>query len=150
MADDTQVLLKLHELQWDGIKQAEALRSQVANLILLIASVVYGFIGQHGLTGDMLPLTLLLIGLGIYGIVISEKLYERWWFWRRRTEILEKKIDSMHPGAEIIKLWQDVDASQAKAYPRMSRVRLHYLWIALHLGIALSGVAMTGILVFAH
>ncbi len=150
MTDDTQVLLKLSEQQWDYLRQAEDQRAQITNMILLIASIVIGFIAQKGLSFDVLPMTILLIALGAYGAIASEKLYERWGFFRERIDMIERKLDALHPGIEITKLWQEANALNNQQFPRLNKLRLHHLWLVLHLGIALAGLILTLLVVFAH
>ncbi len=150
MPDDTDVLLKLYEVQFSYLKQLEDQRAQITNMLLLITSVVIGFIAQKGPELDTLPLTILLIVLGTYGAIISEKLYERFGFFRERIDAVERKLEKLHPGAEIIKLWQEANQMNAKAFPRLNKVRLHRLWLLLHLGIAAAGVILTVYIFVAH
>lgn len=149
MTDDTTVLLKLYELQWAFARQAEEQRTQITNIILLIASAITGFIAQRGLNVEMLPLTLLLTAIGAYGVIISEKLYERFNFFRTRINSVEMKLDALHPGAQIMKLWLEADEHNSKDYPKLHRLRLHRLWLVLHLGIALAGLSLTLLVIFA-
>ncbi len=143
MTDDTSVLLKLMEFQWGFLRQMEEQRAQITNMVLLIASAIIGFIAQKGLSLDVLPLTILLLALGIYGAVTSEKLYERFGFFRERIDSAERKLDMLHPDAEIPKLWGEGAEINAKAFPRLTKVRLHHLWLVLHLGIAGAGILLT-------
>ncbi len=148
MADEIDVLLKICEMQWGFARQTEDQRAQITNIVLLITSVVIGFIAQKGLSFDVLPLTVLLIALGIYGAVASEKLYERFGFFRARIDVVEKKLDKLRPGAELLKLWQDAHAVNAREFPRLNKLRLHHLWLVLHLGIAVTGIILTAFVVF--
>lgn len=150
MADDTDVLLKVYEQQWGFARQAEEQRAQITNMILLIASVVTGFIAQKGLSFDVLPLTILLIALGAYGTIVSEKYYERFGFFRERIDAIETKLDALHSGVAIVKLWQEANALNSQQFPRLTRLHLHHLWMALHLAIALAGIILTLFVVFAR
>lgn len=149
MTDDTSVLLKLIEFQWGFLRQTEDQRAQITNMLLLIASALIGFIAQKGLGLEVLPVTLLLLALGIYGAVISEKLYERFNFFRERIEAAERKLNSLHPDAEIPKLWREGNEINAKTFPRLNKVRLHRLWLLLHMGIAVAGITLTLLVLFA-
>ncbi len=149
-ADDVQVLLKVYEMQWASLRQAEEERTQITNIVLLIASAVVGFVAQNGLTLDKLPLALLLIALGAYGAVTSEKLYERWGFFRARILGLEKKLDTLRPGTELPKLWHEAEGVNSREFPHLNKIRLHHLWIVLHLGIATSGIVLSALVIFGH
>lgn len=101
MADDTDALLKIYEEQWAQARHLEDRRSTITNIVLLIATAVFGFIFQRSLSLQTLPLTILLIALGIYGAVASEKLYERAQFHLERVRYLHKRIDELHPNAQL-------------------------------------------------
>jgi uncharacterized membrane protein YeaQ/YmgE (transglycosylase-associated protein family) len=150
VSGDTDVLLKLHEEQWGFLRQNEDQRAQITNMVLLIASALVGFIAQKGLNREMLPLTILLIALGLYGAVASEKLYERFGFFRARAEAIERKLDRLHPAPEIFKIWKEAAEINAREFPRLHRLRLHHLWLALHLGIAITGVTLTLFVAFVR
>lgn len=150
MADNTDVLLKLYEQQCFFARQAEEQRAQITNMILLIASVVTGFIAQKGLGVDVLPLTILLIALGAYGAIVSEKMYERINFFFDRIDAIHKKLDALHSSDQIAKLWQEANALNSQHFPRLSKLHLHYFWITLHLGIALAGIILTLFVVLVH
>jgi hypothetical protein len=150
VAEDTNVLLKVYEMQWIFLRQTEDQRTQITNMVLLIASAVTGFIAQKGLGFDVLPLTILLIALGLYGALISEKMYERFGFFRQRADTLEKKLEALAPGVELGRLWQQANEMNAREFPRLNKLRLHHLWLVLHLGIAAGGIILTVLAVFVH
>ena len=150
MGDDTNILLKLTEIHSGYMRQNEDHRVQITNIVLLITSAILGFVGQRGLSFDVLPLTELLIALGIYGVVVTAKLYERWNFFRERCEAAERKLDELHPDVGLNKLWQEASDINAKHFANLNRIRLHWLWIVLHLAIATAGLILTLIIVFVR
>jgi hypothetical protein len=147
MADDTEVLLKFFDEDWRQVRQSEDQRTAFSNIILLIASAVFGFLTQYGLTRNALPLTVLLIVLGIFGGIASEKLYERSklhmelaWAWRRR-------IYELHPDIQLDRLTGEAEEAHRKRFPRLFGLRLHLVWVALQLSIAVAGIILTIIVV---
>lgn len=147
MAADTDALLKVYEEQWAQARQHENQRATITNIVLLIASAILGFVSQQGLSSQVLPLTALLIGVGIFGAVACEKLYERTEYHLERTRFLHKRIDELHPNAQLKKLREQADAKHKAEYPRMIRLRVRHLWLALHLAIIVAGVVLTLIIV---
>ena len=143
MADDTDVLLKLCEEQWTQARQSEDQRATITNIVFVVASAIIGLIAQTGLVLQVLPLTILLLVIGIYGAITSEKLYERHQFHMRRAAFWRKRLNELHPNAEIEKYKDQSDARHRTKFPRLNRMRLHYLWLTLHLGIALAGIILT-------
>ncbi len=143
MADDTDVLLKMYEQDWEQARQAEGQRATVTNIILVIISAIVGFIAQAGLSLQTLPLTLLLILIGIYGALITQKLYVVFRKHVRRLQAWRKRLDEMHPNAQILKLVGETTAAHTAEYPRLEKLPLHHLWLVLYLAFALIGVVLT-------
>jgi hypothetical protein len=148
MADDTDVLLKMYDEQWTQARHIEDQRATITNIVVVIASAILGFIVQQGLSIEILPVTILLVVLGVYGAISSEKLYERFQFCVNRATVLRKRVDELHPNIKLVQLNKDFEAQHKKDYPRLSKVRLHYLWFFLHLAIALGGLILTVIVLF--
>jgi len=71
---EADILFKLYEEQWTQVRHLEDQRATVTNLIVVIASAILGFIVQQGLSIEILPVSLLLIVLGVYGALTSENI----------------------------------------------------------------------------
>jgi hypothetical protein len=143
MTDDSEVLLRFFDEDWRHVRQSENQRTAFTNIILLIASAVFGFLTQYGLTRNTLPLTVLLIVLGIFGGIASEKLYERSklhmelaWAWRRR-------LYELHPDIQLDRLKGEAEDLHRKRFPRLFGLRLHLVWLTLQLSIAVAGIILT-------
>jgi hypothetical protein len=74
---EVDVLLKLYDEQWTQVRHLENQRATVTNLIVVIASAIIGLIVQQGLSVEILPVSLLLIVLGVYGALSCDNYYER-------------------------------------------------------------------------
>ena len=143
MTDASEVLLKFFDEDWRQARQSEDQRTAFSNIILLIASVVFGFLTQSALSRNMLPLTILLIVLGIFGAIASEKLYERSklhmelaWAWRRR-------LHELHPDIQLDRLIGEAEEVHRKHFRRLFGLRLHRVWLTLDVGIAITGLILT-------
>ena len=143
MADDAEILLKFFDEDWRQVRQSEDQRTAFSNIILLIASAVFGFLTQNDLTRSALPLAMLLIVLGIFGGIASEKLYERSklhmelaWAWRRR-------LYELHPEIQLDRLIAEAEGVHRKRFWRLSRLHLHIVWLTLQLSIAVFGLILT-------
>jgi hypothetical protein len=109
----------------------------------LIASAVFGYLTQHGLMDDTLPLTVFLIALGIFGGIASEKLYERSKLHMELAWAWQGRLNELHPELEIDRLKDEAEAINHKRFPRLHRLHLHHVWVVLDLSIALAGIIMT-------
>ena len=147
MADDVDVLLRFCEDEWTQGRHTESQRATVTNFVVILSIGVFTFIVQKGLSIQTLPLTLLLILLGIYGAVISYKLYERWSLCRRRVRYWRNRIDELHPNAKLLELKKTAALEQAKKYPRMYKIKLYRLWSILHISIAIIGLICSIIII---
>jgi len=70
-------------------------------LVITLASAGIAFIAQSGLNPAKLPITILLVILGLYGAFTSEKLSERSRYHINRARLLRKRIAELHPDAKI-------------------------------------------------
>ena len=133
MADDTEVLLAFVHEHWEEMRHAENQRSTITNMIMVITSLIVGLISQVGLAKGSIVLAILLTVLGIYGALVTAKLYERHQFDQRRLDFWYTRIDELHPNAQFLSLRQKADDTHAKEFPRLVKLRVHRLWIILAL-----------------
>lgn len=143
MADSTDVLLKLYEQRWAEVKQAEDQRSALSNIILLIASAIVGIFTQKGLDRNNLPLSLLLIFLGIYGAIVSRKYRERIHYSLSILKLYRNRLNELHPDAQIEERRIQAKEFHQKRHPLMIKLHPNYLWVALHISIAIAGCILS-------
>ena len=148
MPDDTDVLLFFCDEYWEEIRHTENQRATLTNLIILIASAVLGLFVQWGLSRGFIPLAVLLILLGLYGAAITLKLYERYNFLQSRLYLFYDKIDGLHPNAEFLRLRADADARHKGHFPKLSKMRVHQLWLTIHVAISVAGVVLTVLILY--
>lgn len=143
MSDDADILLKFYFEEREQARKTEEQRSTVTNLVLVIASAALGIIAQKSLTIDMLPLSLLLVALGVYGAIASEKFYERHQFHIGRTAFYRKRFVKLKPDIQLEECRKEAYDEHLKNFPRLHKIRLHYIWLALHLAISILGLVLT-------
>ena len=147
MADDTQVLLAFCQEHWTQARHIENQRATISNLIIVVASIIVAFVSQQGLSLQMLPLTILLIILGLFGAFITEKLYELFHFHHDKVRYWQKRINELNPNARLDELEKEANREHNNRYSRMRSIRLHYLWVLLHSAVVLVGTVLS-ILIF--
>jgi hypothetical protein len=143
MTDETEILLKMHEEQWTQARHSEEQRATVTNLVITLASAGIAFIAQTGLNPTKLPITVLLIILGLYGAFTSEKLSERSRYHIIRARLLRKRLDELHPDARIEQLKEEAETYHKNRDAFLYGFKLHCLWLTLHLAISLTGIFLT-------
>jgi hypothetical protein len=149
------VLLSLLQNYYSRLEHYETQWSTVSNLLVIVAAAILAFVTfDQKLTVADLPLTLLLIFMGFFGAVFCEKLYERSLRIYVRVDLIRKALDEMLCSAVIEKIRDAGDQRHAKSFPwlhdtgRLSWVKVHRLWIAFHIFIALLGLILTVLIRF--
>ena len=146
MADDTDVLIKHCDEAEQEMRHIENQRATITNMSILISSVIIGYIAQQKLDIALIPVSTLMIFLGIYGMIFTSKLYERHQFAQNRIDHWTKQIDKLQPKSNLLKLRDIADKEHAAQFPRMSKVRLNCLWMILHTFIMLVGIGITALI----
>jgi hypothetical protein len=142
MPEDTDVLLFFCGQYWEEIRHTEEQREKLTNLIILIAAATIGLVGQKGFSRDFILLAILLMVLGLYGMVTTKKLYERYSFLQARLYRWYDRIDYLHPNAQFLKLKSEADEEHKRQFQRLAKIHVHQLWLALHALVCISGLAL--------
>ncbi len=151
MTDTGETVLHLFEEERRMGRQSEDQRASIASLVIVIVSVINGVLTQTGFHLKSLPLVILLILLGSYGMIFSAKLYERWTLHDRRAAKFRTRLDELFPEAQIQVILKTSDEEQDKSYPILSRkIRLYRLWIGIYSLIVLQGVIYSLIIILNH
>jgi len=140
MADTTDVLLNLIDKQWSQAKQSEDQRSTLTNYVILVAGGLESFIVQRSFSKETLVLAVILVLLGILGAIASAKYYERFRLSMHRVGAMMDKLEELHKDARIWELQTQADKEHIERFPKLNKIRLHYIWLMLHIGIAVLGV----------
>jgi hypothetical protein len=143
MRNEAEILLKLIDGQLALIRHYEEQRSTVTNFILVAASLAIGFLTQKGISLTSIPVTILLIVLGIYGAVTVTKLYERTQFSSAFIKHYTNLVNELYPDAGIAAVREKVRAEHRIKFPTLKRLHMYQLWGTLHIVIALTGVFLT-------
>jgi hypothetical protein len=147
-ADTAEILLRMVEENWTHVRHSEDQRATITNLLIIVVSVIQGILTQTGFTKNILPLTLLLIILGLYGIIATAKLHERSQMHINRARKLRHRLDELCPEAQVQVLQNEADEEILKEYPILTgKIHLSLLWPTLHGFVALLGAIYTVIIV---
>ncbi|MGX4658066.1 hypothetical protein ACWCHM_30770 [Micromonospora sp. SCSIO 07396] len=144
MADEVDVMLQMWLSRWEQIRQSENQRAAMTNIVIIVVSAILGFVANKGLSPAMLPLSLAVLVLGIYGATLSAKYYERFRFHLSEAAAIRSWLDERLPSLDLETIRSTASAYQAQEFPRLIKIPLYRLWVALHALIALAGLALTG------
>lgn len=126
------------ELTW--ARHTESQRAAFTNIILTITLLLEGFIVQRGFDNLSLSLAITMVVLGILGILVTTKLYERFDMHIQRVSEFEKRLDELNPNAHFLMAMKRAKEIHKADHKTLFRVRLNFLWILLHAIIVVAGV----------
>jgi len=151
MGNDSDTLWNFYQEHCAWERHHEGQRVLVTNILIAIAAGILGVItfDQHLAPID-LPLTIFLILQGSFGALFVAKHYERFARHQRLAKKYREALDCHFPDSKILQLRESADKEHRELSPLLSRLPLHRFWVVLHLLIALSGAALTGIILFSR
>ncbi|HWM93304.1 MAG TPA: hypothetical protein VN493_21255 [Thermoanaerobaculia bacterium] len=138
--DSLEVLLRFGEEYWEEIRHIEGQRATIANLVMIIASASVGLMSQRGFDASRSSLAVLVVLSGLYGIMTTAKLHERYRFLQKRLDLFYDKIDQIVPQAEFNRLRMLAHDDHVKQFPKLSRLPLYLLWLILHVVVMTIGI----------
>jgi hypothetical protein len=126
----------------EQMRQSENQRAVLTNYVLLIAAAISGFVVQQQFSLRTLPLSVLTMAIGLYGAVSAAKYHERADYHLSQARTLTRALVQSGALPDAGAALEDARQSHYGKYPRLARLRLNWLWISLHLGIAVYGVVL--------
>ncbi len=145
MSETTDILINAADREFGQAKQSEDQRSNLTGLIVVVASAIQGGLTQTGLNKSALPLTIMLIVLGIFGIIASIKLYERFRRHVRYGFFIRKRLEELHPDTQLSAMLEITRKEQQAEFPVLRGIRLYLIWLMLHGMIMVLGIIYTAI-----
>ncbi|MGC3864587.1 hypothetical protein ACPSM1_30890 [Micromonospora chersina] len=146
MADEVDVLVQQWLSRWEQIRHSENQRATMTNMLLVLAAAGLGLISQKRLEPGLLLVSGALLFLGIFGVLASLKYYERFRVHLREAGAIRKKIDERFPGLGLEGLAETTWREHEVAFPRLAKMPLYSLWVALHVGIGLVGGLISAVI----
>lgn len=149
MAEEIDILLNHLDKQWDQAQQSEDQRATLTRYILLLVIAIQGFIVQRSFDSTSLVLAIIIVLLGLYGVLISAKYYERFRLHICRVGRIMERLEQLYPGANMAELENMAEEHHKPRHPIMRKIHLNTLWRVLHIGIIILGI-INIIIIFAN
>jgi hypothetical protein len=128
--------------QREQLRQSENQRSVLTNYVLTIAAAVSGFVIQQHFRLQTLPLSILVVLTGLYGAVSAAKYHERANYHLGQARALTQVLVQSGDLGDNSAILEEFRLDHYRQYPQLSRLRLHWLWTGLHLGVAVYGLVL--------
>lgn len=137
-SDNKDVLLDSINRFWNQAIQNETTRANFATYIFAATGAIEGFIIQKDFGQYTWVLSLMIIVLGMFGILITLKYYERM---RLLMKVVGKLEDELTASGytPVGKIFSDLD--KAAKSVGMGKMRTNYFWIFLYVLLILLGIA---------
>ncbi|MBD2106020.1 hypothetical protein [Nodosilinea sp. FACHB-13] len=134
-----EVLLKMYETRYVLAKQAEDQRATMSNFLITIAAATFAFISQQEFSKQTIPVGLLTIFLGLFGLFMSAKYSQHYLKNYRVAKLISKRIAQLCPQAQLREIECEALDESASRDPFFSKFPTLYLWSALHIMVCLIG-----------
>ena len=136
------VVLEYWKDHREQMRQSETQRGVLTNYVLVIAAAISGFVVQQQFALRTVPLSVLTMAIGLYGAVSAAKYHERADYHLSQARALTRALVQSGALPDANPALDDARQVHYARYPRLSRLRLNWLWISLHLGIAVYGAVL--------
>ena len=138
MAKDAQDLWwGLYQENLSHARHHEQQRTAITGYFAAIAAGILGLVSfDKCINLHDTPLLTLLLLTGVFGSVLSVKQYERYVHHLERARQYRNALDHSVSGGRLEELKKIGDEATALMFPHLSRWKLVYFWVLLHLLIA--------------
>ena len=145
MSDDTtiEVLLKAFEESHNLARQAEDQRATMSNFLITIAAVMFAFIAQQGFARSVIPVSLFMLFLGLFGLFMSAKYGQHYHRHYARIRLIRKRIAELCPETHIQEIENESSDENRRRHPFLKKRPILYVWLMLHSAICLLGIFST-------
>ena len=144
--ENSEILMRMYEEQVRHARHHENMRSQSTNLIIAISAALIAFVAQASDSNEKYELLIgaCIVLINLYGLFMSLKHYERN---RLHVSVAAKYrtwLSKNYPVADlkINELRRDGKKAHYSKYKVLKEIRLHVLWLGLHVLLMLLGFAV--------
>ncbi|QQQ75470.1 hypothetical protein IOD16_30940 [Saccharothrix sp. 6-C] len=146
--DRAEVLLRMWQEQRAQARQCENHRAIMTMIVALVASVALTYLAVgHAAPEITIGVAVAIVILGLFGALGVSKYYERFKMHMDAAQMLRGRLNRMLPDLQLENDWAMNRAQHASNYTFLHRVPLHYLWVAIHVGVSVTGLFVIGFLV---
>ena len=140
-----EVWIRMYEEQVRHARHHETLRTQSTNLIIIISAAILAYLSSKFVSPSQnIVFGVFLILINLYGCILSLKHYERNQLHLKVSSHYRDVLSTLSAleGTELNKVRKTGrDEHDSKPNP-IRKLRVHFLWSALHVLIALIGAAI--------
>ncbi|QMU69975.1 hypothetical protein [Streptacidiphilus sp. P02-A3a] len=142
---DVSIVLHLWREQRAQARQCENHRAITSAIVVLIcaASATGSVVDPTAALRDLF--SGVVIAFGVFGAATCHKYYERHQMHMTEAQALRRQLSLLRPTLGIESGWRGAREEHSARYPLLYRLRLHQLWVAIHLAVSVVGVVLLAI-----
>lgn len=151
-AQNSEIILALSVEHMNELRHVEEHRQWIINLIVVVVSGSAAIGSSIGFSIASIPISILVISLGLFGIFATLKLYERQLWYQSRLKMLIEQLDNFQEGLDLRELYakheiQHKQLNRSRSWDesiriKFSSIRMHILWVIFNFFVCLLGIAM--------
>lgn len=143
VVEECKYLWNMYQDNCAHARHHEAQRMSLLGATVGIGGGLFAIVGwdQKVLTSD-LPLLILAVILGLFSATMTAKFTERASLHAARARAYRNALDSQLTIASLLDLKRSGDERNGVRHPNMSQLRLRWLWVSIHLAVAVIGLIL--------
>ncbi|WP_216912752.1 hypothetical protein [Nocardia noduli] len=143
----TEVLLRMWQEQRQQARQSENQRALMSGIVVVVALCMSAYVTLS----DERPVARLAVSigvvfLGLFGMVVTAKYYERFTMHMDAAQRLRSRLDEIWPQAALEADWLRNRTEHSGNFAFLYRTPLHHLWLLVHIGVASAGAISATVL----
>ncbi|CAA6818801.1 MAG: Unknown protein [uncultured Thiotrichaceae bacterium] len=139
-----EIFIQLYSEHSAWSRHQESQRANISNLILTMTAMGIALIGYDDVIEKSdLPFSVFILLLGFFGLVFIHKYYVQFKYHDSRVEAYKSMLNESLESTDILKIEKESDRKAKENHKLFTKIRVNYIWIAIHSLISLAGLILT-------
>lgn len=127
---------------WQEMRHLETLRERMTIFVITLASTATGFIMQQKFSAETQPLKWLVIALGIFGLLLSFKLFQLHQMGQGRLNRWYQYYSSKLAKSEILALRDEADKINLGRFSYLQGIKHSHFWTVINALVIIAGILL--------
>jgi hypothetical protein len=138
-------LLRLYQSEWEKARDLQSQANGFATLLAVVMTGVLALVSQHWTELATLPLALIVIALGAFGVLMSGKQNEQFMLHIERAKGWRDQAASLIPDAAILPAKEAAWNAHKERFPHFHHLQLGEYWFRFYVVYTVIGVILFGL-----
>ena len=141
---DVEIVLAVYADNAEHGRHHESERSTFANIVVAGSAAIIVLIASEHFRADLWWLPLLIVGLAVYGFLMSTKSYERFCLHRERLRACRRLLELARPNARLTRINEIAEQRHRAGW--IGRQDLHTIWHRFNVTIIVAALVLAGVM----